>query len=140
MVDERKPPATRAADELRVVARFHYLGEAELALSALRAAGIPAYARDRQTVGVDWFLANALGGIRVEVPASQAAAASEILEGASGDTETLSDEEARQLADDRVWRRRRGVWAIVAVFAPWAALGWWLDRRARRGRRDRTES
>jgi hypothetical protein len=63
---EEPPPVRRV-----IVDRFHDLGAAQLAAGALRTAGIEAWLRDTQTLGVDWLLSPAIGGARLEVRAEQ---------------------------------------------------------------------
>lgn len=59
---------TTMSDSLVTVASFTYPWEADLARSKLEAADIPAFVTDAETVSLNWFLSNALGGVRVRVP------------------------------------------------------------------------
>ncbi|MFW5791985.1 MAG: DUF2007 domain-containing protein [Desulfohalobiaceae bacterium] len=72
-------------EHLVTVKTFLYPWEADLARSALEAAGIPAYVRDAETVSLNWFLSNALGGVRVQVPGELADKAREVLEATAED-------------------------------------------------------
>jgi hypothetical protein len=65
---------------LVTVRRPYNLPEACLARAKLESENIPAYLRDEHVVGVDWFLARAIGGIRLIIDSRWAAPANEILE------------------------------------------------------------
>lgn len=54
--------------------------EAQIAASALENAGIESFVRDQVTVGLRPYLANALGGVRVDVPAEKLALAQSVLD------------------------------------------------------------
>ena len=84
------------ADELVVVAHYPFRTAAEAARLRLEAEGIPAFLSDAETVNMNWFLANALGWIKVLVPAAEAERAAAI----------LRDVEERRLI--RRWRRPPG--------------------------------
>ena len=74
-------PETSEAFERRVVvAAFDSVWEAELALARLTSEGFRAVLADANLVRLDWFLVRAVGGIKVLVPVSEAAAAQSILE------------------------------------------------------------
>jgi hypothetical protein len=64
---------------LTTVARYRDLPTAELARSRLEAEGIEAVLLDRNLVAQDWLVSNAIGGVRLQVPAEEAARAREIL-------------------------------------------------------------
>ena len=66
-------------DELVTVAAFPDVAEAELARERLELEGIQAFVADSQTVGTMPFLANATGGVRVQVDPRDADRAREIL-------------------------------------------------------------
>jgi TPR repeat protein len=55
-----------------VVAVFTGLSEAEMARSVLEAEGLEAVLQGSQLVGMAWHLSNAVGGVRLAVPAEQA--------------------------------------------------------------------
>jgi hypothetical protein len=63
------------------VARFAWPADAELAKSALEAAGIEAYLTDDQTVRMDWLAWRALGGIKLRIRQTDWNVAEEILAG-----------------------------------------------------------
>lgn len=62
------------------VRRYQDLTEAFVGRSLLESVGIPAWIADEHLVRMNWFLSNALGGIRLQVDQSDEAAAREILE------------------------------------------------------------
>jgi len=64
---------------LETVATYWYVGQAELARSALEAAGIETFIDDENVVRVDWFNANAVRGIKVRVRVEDSEEADEIL-------------------------------------------------------------
>jgi DNA-directed RNA polymerase subunit M/transcription elongation factor TFIIS len=59
--------------------RFRDLPQALLAKASLESAGIQAYVIDDNMVRMDWFISNALGGLRLQVHEEDVEAASEIL-------------------------------------------------------------
>jgi DNA-directed RNA polymerase subunit M/transcription elongation factor TFIIS len=82
---EAETPATDEAEfvDLVTVATFLTTGEAEPAKNALQAAGFNVLAKDLATVYADGVLAPMLGGVRVQVPAAEAADAAEFLRSAN---------------------------------------------------------
>jgi Zn finger protein HypA/HybF involved in hydrogenase expression len=64
---------------LSLAARFLTVGEAQAAATALDAAGIDCHLADQNLVGVDWAMAQAVGGIKVLVPDEDLERAQEIL-------------------------------------------------------------
>lgn len=90
----------RALDEesaefrnLVVIRTFWNLLEAELAKGLLDSAGVEAFLFDDNMVRLDWFNANALGGVKLRVDASNVEAANRIL------NESISDAAAAEEAD-----------------------------------------
>lgn len=67
------------SEEFVTVATFPTLPEAEAARLMLETEGIPAFLGDAEVVSMDWLLGNAVGYVKVRVPPSHAAAASELL-------------------------------------------------------------
>lgn len=63
-----------------IVKSFSFPHEAQLARSALEAAGIEADIRDENVVRMDWFYSNAVGGVKVLVPPANLEHALEILD------------------------------------------------------------
>lgn len=64
---------------MKTIAAFSTPTEAHLALTRLQSAGIAAAIRDEFTVTFDWFMSNAIGGVKIEVPDEEVGAALEIL-------------------------------------------------------------
>jgi hypothetical protein len=76
-------PADSKAPEFRdlvPIRTFWNLLEAELAKGLLESAGIEAFLFDDNMVRLDWFNANALGGVKLRVDADQVEEATRILE------------------------------------------------------------
>jgi Putative prokaryotic signal transducing protein len=61
------------------IAAFSQPIEAHLARAHLESEGIPCVVGDEHLVRVDWFLSNAVGGVKVLVPAWEAEHAREVL-------------------------------------------------------------
>lgn len=61
-------PVDEVPDVLVTVARFSKPMDAHILRMRLEADGIPAVIADEHMVRVNWFLSNALGGVRVQVP------------------------------------------------------------------------
>jgi hypothetical protein len=66
-------------DDLETVATFLQLHEAHLAVLRLASAGLLATLADEGIVGAHPFLANAVGGVKLQVPAEQAGRARALL-------------------------------------------------------------
>jgi len=64
---------------MKLVATFSNSDAAHLLRSHLEGSGITVFVRDDQTVSVDWGLSIAVGGVKVEVPDEEFAAATELL-------------------------------------------------------------
>ena len=73
-------PMRAASRDLVTVSRFRDLPNADLARALLESSGIPACIQDDNLVRMDWFYSNAIGGIRLQVEATNADAAREILD------------------------------------------------------------
>lgn len=84
------------ADEPVVVAHYPFRTAAEAARLRLEAEGIPAFLSDAEVIDMMWFLADAVGWIKVLVPAAEAERAAAI----------LRETEQRRLI--RRWRRPSG--------------------------------
>lgn len=65
---------------MRVVATYYRVDEAHFARACLEGAGIAAHLRDEHTVTTDWGLANAVGGVRLEVADDDFDAACQVLD------------------------------------------------------------
>ena len=64
---------------MKEVAAYTLLSEAHAPLSRLHSAGIAAVLRDDGLVWADWFSANAVGGVKIDVPDEDYATAVEIV-------------------------------------------------------------
>lgn len=67
------------SNELVTLATYRSAPKADLARALLAEEGIQAFVADATAVTADWFLGNAVGYVKLEVPASQADAALELL-------------------------------------------------------------
>jgi hypothetical protein len=65
--------------ELVTVAMFGSVGEAEVARMTVEAAGVKCYLADAETVNMLWFASNAVGGVKLQVAAEDAARAEQLL-------------------------------------------------------------
>jgi hypothetical protein len=65
---------------LVTIRRYRDLSEAIVARSMLEAAGMEVFLQDENLVRLDWQVSNFIGGIRLQVPASDSAAATELLD------------------------------------------------------------
>jgi hypothetical protein len=74
-------------DELITIARYSTPHEAQLAKSVLDAAGILAFVADEHTITMNWLYSNALGGVKLQVPASLASEAEAVLDAAGKEEE-----------------------------------------------------
>jgi len=64
---------------LVTIATFSFPHEAYIARMRLEAMDIPSFLADEHTVGVYWLYSNAIGGVRLQVPAAFAAQAQKAL-------------------------------------------------------------
>lgn len=64
---------------LVTIATFSFPHEAHLAKAQLDAFGIPSFIADEHTINMQWLYSNAMGGVRLQVPAEFAAQAKEAL-------------------------------------------------------------
>lgn len=106
---------------LQTIARFSKPEEAHLLRTRLEAGGVPALVRDEYTVQMNWFLSNAIGGVRVMVDQDDVPRAEEILNDEPGEPlegdrphcpSCLSD----QTHPDEAPRRRSFLALLVAGF------------------------
>lgn len=81
-----EPPLIEKEDEptgddpgLVTVARYRDMPEAFVARAVLEEAGIQCLLRDENTVRMDWFWSNLIGGMRLQVAAKDEASARELL-------------------------------------------------------------
>ncbi len=89
-----EPPAEESAEfrDLVVIRTFWNLLEAELAKGLLDSAGIKAFLFDDNMVRLDWFNANALGGVKLRVDASNLEAANRVLDESVSDAAAATEE------------------------------------------------
>src|SRR5271157_6058762 len=80
------------SDEPVTIAKFLTLGEAKLAQGKLVSAGISAFVCAENMHAMNWHMGMALGGIRLQVPASQVVRALEVLD------EDEDDEDMEEVA------------------------------------------
>lgn len=64
---------------MTTVAVFSTPAEAHLAVARLRASGVDALIRDEFTVTCDWFMSNAIGGVKIQVRDDEVADALAVL-------------------------------------------------------------
>jgi hypothetical protein len=76
---EATEPENVEFQKLITIRQYRDPAEAMIAKSALDSAGIFAFLRDENTVRVDWFWSNAIGGIRLQIRPEDAEAAEEVL-------------------------------------------------------------
>jgi Putative prokaryotic signal transducing protein len=74
-------------DDVVTIARYRDIGEAMFAKSLLEDAGIECFLADENTVRMNWLYANAIGGMRLQVRASDADDAQAILSSPPADGE-----------------------------------------------------
>lgn len=85
----------------RTVASFDVAYKADLVKAALEDAGIPAVVTDREIVSMEWLLANAVNGVKVQVTEDREAEAVAVVEALyrdGFDKSTLTDEELTRQA------------------------------------------
>jgi hypothetical protein len=78
--------------DLVTIRAFWNLLEAELAKGLLDSAGIESFLFDDNMVRLDWFNANALGGVKLRVDARNVDAANQVLEEAAADAAATPEE------------------------------------------------
>lgn len=64
---------------MTTIATFNKPEDAHLLRMRLEAGGIPAFIQDENIVQINWLVANAVGGVRVQVADEDVAAARELL-------------------------------------------------------------
>jgi len=70
--------------------------KAELAKGLLDAAGIESFLSDSNMVRLDWFNANALGGVKLRVDASNVGAASRVLDESVADAAAAEEPDSTE--------------------------------------------
>ena len=92
--DRPEDPHSPEFRDLVVIRSYWNLLDAELAKGALESAGIEAFLFDDNMVRMDWFNANALGGIKLRVDPVNVEAAERILDEQSSETENPAENDA----------------------------------------------
>lgn len=77
--DAEPEPDTYESQSVRTIRRYRDQPEALLARSVLESSGIPCFLRDENTIRMEWIWSNYMGGIRLQVAASDVEAAEAIL-------------------------------------------------------------
>ena len=90
---ESAPESELDFRDLVTIRSFWGLLEAEMAKGLLDSAGIESFLFDDNMVRMDWFNANALGGVKVRVDAHDVDAANRILEEAAVEAEADSEDD-----------------------------------------------
>ncbi len=124
--------------DLVTVRVFTNVPEAHVACTALLAAGLEASLRDEHLVSMQWLYSNAVGGVKLQVPAEQAEEARALLDTAAiveAPTPATDDEEACQECHSRqsesvLWGRQPAFWSWLVLGVPLFPV-----RRLRRCRR-----
>jgi len=73
-------PKREEPPKLMIIRRYTSVPEALLAKSVLESAGIESFLADENVIRIDWFLSNALGGIKLCVREENAEAAAALLD------------------------------------------------------------
>ena len=85
------PEAERSHEDLVTIRTFTNVADALLAQTVLESAEIYCSLFDENTIRMDWFYSNLLGGVKLRVRASDAAAATEILNQKTPETFAMDD-------------------------------------------------
>lgn len=88
------------SEKLITVRTFQVLAEAEMVRMILEGEGVRAFLLDAEIVNFNWFLGNAVGYIKLQVPESEVERAVEILERIPEPGSRVSDEEGEDGADE----------------------------------------
>ena len=111
---------------MKVVAAFSKVEEAYVLRSHLEGSGIAAYVNDEHIVQQDWFLSNAVGGVKVEVAEEDYADAREIyLEVYGGEIAQAKDQNKRK---HEFGRYLKIAFVTALVFAIFMVVKTWVPR------------
>ncbi|HEY6390667.1 MAG TPA: DUF2007 domain-containing protein [Bryobacteraceae bacterium] len=91
-------------EELVLAGTFNFPDEAKLARALLQSANIPNYLENEHTLAANWMLTNALGGLRLLVPAKFLEDAREVLTSSISESDLDAQAEAAsasESADDQ---------------------------------------
>ena len=112
----------RKDEPLVTIARFADHAQAQNALSALRASGLAPELRDQQLAGLNWFYLPALGGMRLQVPASQQEEAEALL----SDDSNLAVADAPGEDEDFLASRRRRIRTLALLALLVILFSWFM--------------
>jgi hypothetical protein len=84
------------------VAAFNEVPKAEIARNILTEAGVKSYLSDSELVAMDWLIANAVGGVKVQVAEEDAERALEALAAARDMDDHLVDD---RISDEELERQ-----------------------------------
>ncbi|MEM6797776.1 MAG: hypothetical protein AAF725_27655 [Acidobacteriota bacterium] len=140
-MDETSAPIDPDEEWVQVAA-FRDLPQAHIASGILESHGLTPRLLDEFTVGADWLISSAIGGVSVGVPVSQAEAAQELLSKSLGEADApdipeelvtpsgLADETSDAAYFERKGREKRvraglGIAFLLSpLFAVAASVGW----------------
>ena len=108
------------------IARYWLPMEAHIDRARLEAAGINAFVADEHTINMNWLHSNAMGGVRLMVPADRIEEAKEILAADHSDSLPPADQlgDAEEIPDDYDLDARRPTRnERRAGFLTWLLLG-----------------
>lgn len=102
-VQEEEKKEVTYDSQLVVIATYRDPTMAHLAKSNLESAGIPSFIRDEHIVSMQWLFSNAVGGVKLEVPALHAEEALELLknETPANILNNLETNETEQTVEDQ---------------------------------------
>jgi hypothetical protein len=109
--------------DLVTLRRYRDLSEAIVARAVVESAGIYCFLKDENFVRLDWQMSNLLGGIRLQVPASDAEAAAAVLAQPVPDSFAVEDQPdfkqprcPRCSSTDILWERRGRKAALFSLY------------------------
>ena len=109
--------------DLVTLRQYRDLSEAIVARAVLESAGIYCFLKDENFVRLDWQMSNLIGGIRLQVPAADAEAASAVLSQPIPESISVVDEPdfiqpqcPRCNSVDVVWERQGRRAALVSLY------------------------
>jgi len=111
------------SDNFITVRAFSMPWQADVARAALETQGIPVSVADANTVSVNWLYSNAIGGVRVQVPAKFAEQAIEILSSQVENIDDFAEEEDDTVTCPRCGKNKT---TIDRKARRWAFLSWLL--------------
>jgi hypothetical protein len=107
------------SEELKTVATFNDLTQAQGARAVLESAGIEGVLQDESTGSIDWGLMPAMGGLRLQVAVGDAERAREALGSFESAAPKADDpEEAEHLEASRRRKRLVGLVSFFILFLP----------------------